>query len=105
MWNNLINFLYAIGNLSEYASTKTLTILIEFLKKCKHKYKRAAALHRRRFPLKQFQIHAEMSQIKTGTGNRNFLQQRRKYNENGYTVFLQFLAIVDLNLYAMEIPK
>lgn len=83
----------------DYSANEIVDILL-ILGECRRNYRRAAALYRRRFPLRQHPNHTAIRKVEMRSRRGNLHRQRRRYNDNNYAMnvrFLTILATVHLN--------
>lgn len=77
----------------DYSPNEIVDILL-ILGECRHNYRRAAALYRRRFPRRQLPNAATIRNIEIRIRRGNLRRQRRKYNGNDHVMNPRFLAVV-----------
>lgn len=83
----------------DYSPNEIVDILL-ILGECRHNYKRAAALYRRRFPRRQLPNDTTIHNIEIRVRRGNLRRQRRKYNNNDRAMnprFLEVMAMVHVN--------
>lgn len=77
----------------DYSPNEIVDILL-ILGECRHNYRRAAVLYRRRFPRRQHPNHARIRTIEIRVRTGNFRRQRRRYGNNDHAMNPRFMAVV-----------